>query len=524
MNAAARTRRVEQALAAVSAQLDEAVGYVGLTGLDQIVGTASWSVSADQWGLQLSIPGQSKNLVRPRVGLGQVHEEAHLDVRQLLDALVEALDPPSDEQIRRFVIYHPLLFSSLLSPADQDPNRTWAAATQLSVALTEIVGRWTATDAEARLLEPLAARTCFYLLAAPWRYFDRPPGELARRFAGGTLNSAPGWLAHYARQARQGWAQRLRTLGDHPLLFSWPADQIELEIERLVLHWPLAAGLRTTLTSATGVDLTHGGRPHRLVLHPTANPSPVEEEFHLRQVSDLLLPRFLVDQAATVLDEVTAERVASQLSERVRQSIRITPQTLVTSGPLATVSAAATAVVLAGLGASWLAVGLLLVIPAGVWSALIWLAGRAAGFRALLRLPAGVLLGLVPFLGVGVEKWAGTSTSWPVVLFALPAALAYLWYEATSHGSPPKAALVRAVGVGTVGLAYALLVTGTVLAFVGPAFVDHSRYPLELTSSSSLQPLLVAGSGALTLGVFLQVLWDREPITAPLARLEYRND
>jgi hypothetical protein len=80
----------------------------------------------------------------------------------------------------------------------------------------------------------------------------------------------------------------------------------------------------------------------------------------------------------------------------------------------------------------------------------------------------------------------------------------------------PYAALL----VWTLGLAHALAVAAIAFRVLEPLLPETISQARVATRASTLW---FAGAAALALGVFLQILWDERPVTAPLSHLRWTD-
>jgi hypothetical protein len=121
-----------------------------------------------------------------------------------------------------------------------------------------------------------------------------------------------------------------------------------------------------------------------------------------------------------------------------------------------------------------------------------------------------------------------------VVLTAI--GLGYLAIEAGNHGTRGWALVRRVATVGTIGFGHAAAASVIGLRFVLPAFAATAEAPGVPESIAcwwsthgcgpALDPwllVLAATSWSFVSGVFLQILWDNQPITAPLAHVAWRK-
>jgi hypothetical protein len=195
--------------------------------------------------------------------------------------------------------------------------------------------------------------------------------------------------------------------------------------------------------------------------------------------------------------------------------------------------------------ARWLAGGVLLaqlvlatVLPSG-WDALL-----------LLRLPAAAAIGTAAILAL-TPRWWVAAHGWLVGAGLAAAAALYLVLESRLHNVTTGAAFSRGLPVAFIGLAYAFLVSLVVFGFAAPAVAEHGQCligwwdqsPWQLRALSEqctkdlgfwpdgVRGVAAAPVGALAtltgwsfaIGIAVQLLWDDQPVTAPLGRLRRRG-
>lgn len=390
---------------------------------------------------------------------------------------------------------HPLALAGMLEAEDQPRlRRRWAACAQLSEALTrEQQRRAAAGDDQARLLLPFALHSRFVLLSQPFRTGDV---EEAAELYGGVS-----WLAFAARRARQMWAEVLLAAHDHPHVAVWPPDIVEREVRRILYVTDRRCGRHPlSLPPAAPAD------DRRTDDADTDGDGKVgdaaEDRFRVDVVAGFLLPRFML---------ADTWRVVGGLHGTSRWHV------LAAAAVMAAAAAAVVAVAaVVGADQRWLLGAPGAVAAAGLgWA--VWRGGEGVAHLAVLRLPAGTAIGLSVLLAAD-SRWlvGGGGAAAGLVLAAATAA--YLWFEAANHGVQPRRALGRGLLVGAVGIVHGLLTAGVVLAYLAP-MVEPAGRLRRFAADHTLDGLLLGALGGLALGVFLQVLWDEQPVTAPLARL-----
>lgn len=428
-----------------------------------------------------------------------------------------------------------------------------------------------------RHLLPLATRTRFLALSEPFRHPDHPlwtdlrinVGDLYRIFG-----DMP-WpeLARRAREARQIWRDHLNGHQSIPLFDHAPPTAVEDELralvlttatgfsgDPLVLDAPDAARVReNTKASAPAGEESTG--QERVPAIPVAERALLEEA-----VEQHLLPRFAVGRVWAI----TLGLRRSHLP--IAQFVLLTVVAVCAAGAfISTIWAlfgedttflpalvlAATTYVLIGVGTLWF--GRLWVMP------------------LMLRLPAAAAVGMIVLVALHPDWWTNIRPG--PLLYALLAllggsSLGYLLIEARNHNSgqlparpgPAFGALARiggrALSVALTGLAHAFLIALLGMAVIAPVFSEEgvrltvawtgtpqdaendagehgsdtasAPEPAEDTETPKQEPprspgepwtiLVAATFWCLAAGVFSQILWDDQPITAPLAHRRWRKE
>ncbi len=357
--------------------------------------------------------------------------------------------------------------SSLLKATPS--KEVWKCAVRLCESVALITEEASAGgNAEATRRLPAVHRTRFILLNTT-SLVKADTSSLAReRPLGPTLPAC-------AEAARSDWFLDLVNHEERPSLRTWKSDQIDEELRRVV-----APGFKRD-----------GGVFERWVLR------------------DGFLPRFML------LDGW------KRLTARARWG----------AGVVGTLLALLVLVTLASLwieasrtALEWVVGGL----AALAYVSLVLSAGfgdRMVAYMACLRLPAGAAVGLLAITAFGAD-WVLTPGLWWVgaSVALLVASWAYLFLEATAHGSRPARGLARAGLVTVLGFAHGVAVAATIVPVIGRAIVaDLDGRLSQLTGSGYAQLLVLAASTGLAAGVFLQVLWDDKPVTYPLTYLEWRG-
>lgn len=177
-------------------------------------------------------------------------------------------------------------------------------------------------------------------------------------------------------------------------------------------------------------------------------------------------------------------------------------------------------------------------LPAG-WDALL-----------LLRLPAAVAVGTAALLAL-TPRWWVAPHGWAIGAALAVAAALYLVLESRLHNVTTTAAFIRGIPVAIVAVCYAFLIALTALGYAAPAVAEHGQclggwwdhspldtrtLTVQCTKDLGLWPdgalgTVAAPAGAVftltgwsfAIGIAVQLLWDDQPVTAPLGRLRRRG-
>jgi hypothetical protein len=271
-------------------------------------------------------------------------------------------------------------------------------------------------------------------------------------------------------------------------------------------------------------------RPLVLAGKPLAEPADLtfeDREIIEDSVERHLLPRFAIGPVARLmLDDDNAGR----------RVLRISLAALVAASALCTVILAVVllqvhlALLTAAACYAFICAGVLL--PVEGWGR-IWLlrmpAAAAVGIIALDSfMPGGWLSSLTPGGRDTLPAAWGGRLGWHAAAVLAAASFGYLVIEARNHGVSPVRAIVRALAVTVIGALHALMVALIGLIVIAPAFVGsgqelHDMWA-HLTPAHARAILFLATAWCLAFGVFTQILWDDQPITAPLAHLRWRRE
>lgn len=302
-------------------------------------------------------------------------------------------------------------------------------------------------------------------------------------------------LGQLAREAREDWVTVLDAIEDHPLL----ARDID------------AAADVAALTKI---------RLDQTKLQP-GRPTPRDAEVWRHCVRHHLLSRFLLSPAW---------RVAWALSGwRARVALIIAALALGAGVVLLAVSVIwPSRSAYFTWGTAVATVGYLAIAAAAAGE-------RSASWPWLLRQPASAAVGLLALSTMNPHWWEYGSKN-PVAASIAAAGLAaaamvYLAVEAINHGvSGARPLMVRVGSVIALGVAHAVLVAGLALRAVVPVYAENGEQLRCLWTGAECaqggEPILIlmlAAGWAFAAGVFIQILWEDQPSTAPLAHLGWRG-
>jgi hypothetical protein len=162
----------------------------------------------------------------------------------------------------------------------------------------------------------------------------------------------------------------------------------------------------------------------------------------------------------------------------------------------------------------------------------------ALGWLWLLRQPAGSAVGMFALTAMPADWWSRPDKDLLLLAVGVLAAIGvgYLLVEASNHGVRSRRALLRRTGgVTLTGFLHAFLISVIGLRFLVPAFAapaegTGTRMSCWWISSgcgdTALSPwllVLAATAWSFVAGVLLQIIWDDQPITAPLAHVSWRH-
>ncbi|RKS68248.1 hypothetical protein BZB76_6505 [Actinomadura pelletieri DSM 43383] len=428
--------------------------------------------------------------------------------------------------IVRVLAYRPADVVERLTPAVLNTSK-WCTLVELYEAVFELTTSGTVPGLSAhghRVAAAHLTRTRWILLSLPFAPppvldaatpvpgISVPADDLRRLEDGsGTAPAAHRRLLSLAQQARDDWAAVLATIEDQPQLAARISD-----LETDLVHLASAPLLPSRLGPPND---GHTERDAQAVHRAVAG--------HI--VQRQLLPRFawwpathatvrLLGRSARLTTAAAATVLAASTALFVLASI--SPSTW------AHTAAAGTA-----------AAGYALIVAATALD-------RAAAWPWMLRQPAGAAIGLVSLAALAPDWWrGGPGETGPAALAALGIAatgIGYLVIEAANHGVTGLRLARRPLGIGLLGLAHAFWVALVGLRFLLPVFAENpdtqpgEPAPLSVAcwyADTGCQgqglPILtmvaVATAWSFAAGVFLQIVWDDQPATAPLAHVSWRR-
>lgn len=404
--------------------------------------------------------------------------------------------------LRKFPDFAPDLARSSAVSA----NDSWVYLTRLSAACVRVVEeKMGLGDPDAALDLPLFYRVGFLTHSAPFRV-----GLECLRSKAGRVFSPWGadTLAWRARRAREAWAEMILAFEDHPRLATG-ADPAWLEREAELLissgNGPRRELLRLdpkVLSGGSPKPCWWWGKDQLVLSHRL---------FAIRVLREFFLPRFRLWRTGSTVLQLWGR---SPWQVAVLWSIGLL-LALVGIAPLpAILVAGAGGWALEASALAYLFALLLLVVAVIRW-------GSAVAFPFALRFAGGAALGSSLLLSVPGEWWSEPQRSlWMVWGLLVLAAFGYLVVEVRAHAAVGFwSTLSRAAGALFWGWCHGSGVAAVVLGVAGGVFMAFSPAgPAELASA-----LAVAAAVGLSLGVFLQILWEDRPVTYPLTHMEWRR-
>jgi hypothetical protein len=136
-----------------------------------------------------------------------------------------------------------------------------------------------------------------------------------------------------------------------------------------------------------------------------------------------------------------------------------------------------------------------------------------------LRLPASASVGAAAVMSFGA-KWMQSVELGRAVLLGsglLVVTFAYILNEARAHGLQGRKLFIRSAVLLLLGVLYATTIAMVAIAFLLPTLVPDEGLPASAHVGPSI---IVFAAASLTLGLIVQVLWDSQPIVAPLSHAD----
>ncbi|MDT0326985.1 hypothetical protein [Nocardiopsis lambiniae] len=448
---------------------------------------------------------------------------------------------------------------------DGEGWRVFAACADL---LWDYLNRDTPHTRKHRHLAPLAARTRFLALSEPFRHPDdqvwsdlrATTGALYRIFGHGTWPEP----ARRAQEARETWRNHLNGHQSIPLFDHAPPTAVEDEVRSLAL------------VPATGFS----GDP--LVLAAPSAPGSAGDERTVRERARAVPPaeRALLEE---VVEQHLLPRFATGRVWAIALGLRRTHPPAGQAVVFAMVAVCAAGALACTVWALFdqdmpltIGLGLAAATYVLIGAGTLWF-GRLWAMPLMLRLPAAAAVGLIVLVALHPDWWTnirpGPDLSTLLALLG-GVSFGYLLIEARNHNSGqfpqrlraaagPLARITgRALSVTLTGLVHASLVALLGMAVIAPVFSEEgprlttawtgeeqgagqetgepapetadTPEPTEDTAAPPQEPprqpgepwaiLAAATFWCLAAGVFSQILWDDQPITAPLAHRRWRNE
>lgn len=478
--------------------------------------TAQW---ADVAGQRVALPhGQShKEFARHMTQRLLVQRNAEADAILAIDqsaARVAAwsalLGQVSSTELFEFFAYRPADVISWLAP-ELPAERRWSTLVEIYEACYALAARSGGDPGPAgglpyawRVSAGHLARTRWALLSLPFASNLRPIGDDLRR-----VDDDTGRLVALTRQARDDWLAILAEIDDHPLLAGRVGD-IEADARDVASVRVTPAQLRLgSPGDATGAD---------------DQADPPGREATQFAVTRLLLPRFAW---WTVTRSYC--RLAGRLSLALSAMALLAVLISVTLFGLASIPRWSWAYTAAAVSAAFVYFFVAAGIAADARTAWPW----------LLRQPASAAIGILALAAFGPDWWhtagapGATARALLAAVILAVVSMAYLYVEAAGHGVSGRR-LGRPLVVGFLGLVHSLLVSLIGLRFLLPVFAAAPQggpalscwYAIRSCNGQALPvPVLVALAAAWSFaaGVFLQIVWDDQPVTAPLAHVSWHR-
>ncbi|WP_150245248.1 hypothetical protein [Nocardiopsis quinghaiensis] len=461
-------------------------------------------------------------------------------------ALTELFADPDFEHVVRALLHHPehllgVVLPELLAPEEgpASPVRVWSVFTVCVETLWEHVS---GQEGQAhRHLEPLAARTRFLSLSEPFRHRGSQDWEewWQQETLQHLFGQSPVWvpLIRRVREAREVWRGYLDRHQSLPLFDHAPPLAMEEEIRWLAFQEPArqrvffeGRAFRFTVPLYSGGPLAlsgpvvQGSGSGRRVTPPP--PTAVDRAVLVEVVERHLLPRFAVVAVWSAVlglyrrpKHRGALAVYGLLLLALANALALVVLALSTDRVTITHS-------LYGIGALYVITGLGALFLGRVWA-----------MPLLLRLPAAGAVGLIILVAFHPTWWERAAPGWLLPAVLVGAALGYLLVETRNHNTgstthdryAPLLLAGRTLAVAATGLVHSLFVALVGMVTITTVFGEDGDKLLKVWEGTSgdgnpVEILLASTFWCLAAGVFSQILWDDQPITAPLSHRRWRDE
>jgi|GEM_PF-1926088 hypothetical protein len=419
--------------------------------------------------------------------------------RERIGQWADLIETEADRETFGLFAYSPA--AMLTRFASQIPEmRRWSSLVELYEAWSQLAAGERLDIVEERGRSVSLAyftRTRWLLLSLPFRAgADERISPLDRN----RIDDGSGRIVTLALQARDDWLAVLGRIDDFPRL----KRDIDVEGEAEAL-----ATLEITRARLGGTD---------------PGPDMARPEVMRYAVGRLLLPRFALPRVWRI----------------VWGSAGWTTRLM--TGCAALLCTVAVALLLAGLAQPSGSLLTAAAVMAVAWYGLLALAAAVyppAAWLWLMRQPASAAVGMLGLVVIPPDWWHDDGhtlrvATWAAILLSV-AGLGYLYLEASSHDVLGWRRAWRPAAVAAFGYLHAAMVSVIGLRFLLPEFSPRPAHPPYLSCwwhTPGCGPealpawllLLVAASWAFAAGVFLQIIWDDQPVTAPLAHVSWRRE
>ncbi len=440
---------------------------------------------------------------------GEILDEP--DPRKRIPAWAEFLERHADRDDYLLFAYFPARVLSGLPDEITDYYR-WSTLVELYEAWSELIcaGRFTVVDERSRRIGgAYLARTRWLLLSLPFRpgWEGRIPAlSLAR------VDDGSGRIVTLARQARGDWLATLGQIDDYPQL----KQDIAVEDEaRVIAVLPITRQRLAAANPELNLEVSPPGAA-------AADRAGAEVTGYV--ISRLLLPLFALGQVWRIV--YGSAGWGPRLTGGAAIAVCLTAMALLTAGFIRPASGLLT----------WAA------LAAIAWYVIIAVGGAADPATAwpwLLRQPASAAVGLLALVFAPPDWWHDSGRAWHVALWAVlllaGTGLGYLYFEAGGQDVRGPRRAWRPPLVAAFGYLHAVMVSVIGLRFLLPEFAPRPlSAPRQLScwwQAPGCGPdalpgwliVLAAASWSFAAAVFLQIIWDDQPVTAPIAHVSWHR-